>query len=73
MLVGRKYVYKITMLCISLSPSEIMDQISQNLVQMICLRTFLLATLLQKSNTKMVDAQTYDVKVMLILLKNIFI
>jgi len=31
----------------------------------------LLSTLLQKSNSKMVDAQTYDVKVMLILLKNI--
>jgi len=52
MLVGRKYVYKITMLYVSLSTSEVMDQISQNLVQMICLQTFLLSTLLQKSNSK---------------------
>jgi hypothetical protein len=34
---------------------------------------FLLSTLLQKSNTMMADAQTYDTKVMLILVKNIFI
>jgi len=54
-----------------------MDQISQNLVQMICLQAtppnvFTLHSA-PKRNIKMVDAQTYDMKVMLILLKNIFI
>lgn len=53
-----------------------MDQISQNLVQMICLQAtppnIFIFTLLQKVILK-VEAQTYDMQVTLILLKNIFI
>jgi hypothetical protein len=53
-----------------------MDQIPQNLVQMMCLQAtppnvFTLHSA-PKSNIKMVDAQTYDMKVTLILLKNTF-
>jgi len=64
-------------LCDSLSTSEIMDQTSQNLVQMMCLQAtpqnvFTLHSA-PKSSIKMVDAQTYDMKVMLILPKNTFI
>ena len=54
-----------------------MDQTSQNLVQMMCLQAtpqnvFTLHSA-PKSSIKMVDAQTYDMKVMLILPKNTFI